>query len=124
MLRRAATLVIALAAFAPAALGAPGFAPGDRATVAAFYENLIASGDCPPDLAASPNGCRPTTSRRMWQTGEPLNSAVTYYPLPGALLRQLPESPHDHVYVRVGRDILLITVGDHVVLDAIPDFGQ
>lgn len=126
MSRRAAPLALALVlacAAAPALAAGPAFAPKDRATVAAYFDKLIAGGDCPPDLAASANGCYPTTSERKWTLGEALNSEVTYYPLPGELLLDLPESPDGMVYVRVGRDILLVTLGDHVVKDAIPDFG-
>jgi Ni/Co efflux regulator RcnB len=50
-----------------------------------------------------------------------LPRAVVYYDVPAPLLLELPPPPHGHRYVRVAGDILLITIGTGMVIDAIQD---
>lgn len=53
--------------------------------------------------------------------GRPLANGVHYHEVPPALVVQLGEPPRGHRYVRVAADILLITIGTAIVVDAIED---
>jgi Ni/Co efflux regulator RcnB len=55
--------------------------------------------------------------------GQPLPRDLRRYPLPYELRRQLGRAPAGHEYVRVAGDILLITIGAALVVDAIEDLG-
>jgi hypothetical protein len=79
---------------------------------------------CPPGLAKKNNGCMPPGQAKKYQLGQPLPSSVVYYPVPGAILVQLPPAPVGHKYVRVAADILLIAVGSSMVIDAISDLSR
>jgi hypothetical protein len=60
----------------------------------------------------------------MWERGRPLPRGVVYYDLPPTVIGHLPPPPPHHRYVRVASDILLITVGTAMVIDAIEDLGR
>ena len=76
---------------------------------------------CPPGLAKKNNGCMPPGQAKKWAVGQPLPASVTVYPVPHAVLVQLPPPPAGYRYVRVATDILLIAVGTQLVVDAISD---
>ncbi len=82
------------------------------------------SGRCPPGLARKENGCRPPGQAKQWQVGVPLPPDVIYYDAPGALVRELGRTPEGQKLVRVGTDLLLITVGTRMVIDAIQDLDD
>lgn len=79
---------------------------------------------CPPGLAKKNNGCLPPGIAKKWRMGQPLPADVTYYDLPGDLLNMLGRTPDGQKIVRVGTDLLLISIGTGVVLDAIDDLGD
>jgi hypothetical protein len=95
-----------------------------RARVNVYYGEQFRHGHCPPGLARKHNGCVPPGHVRRWETGRPLPRDVVYAPLPRELLIQLPPPPLDHKYVRVASDVLLISVGTAMVVDAIEDIGR
>jgi hypothetical protein len=49
---------------------------------------------------------------------------VTFYELPPALVIQIGPPPAGDRYVRVAADILLISIGTGMVIDAIRDLGR
>ncbi len=79
---------------------------------------------CPPGLAKKNNGCLPPGIAKKWRMGQPLPADVTYYELPGDLLSMLDRIPEGQKIVRVGTDLLLISVGTGMVVDAIDDLGD
>jgi hypothetical protein len=56
--------------------------------------------------------------------GRPLPRDVVYYTVPPAVVVKLGAPPPGHRYVRVAADILLITIGTPIVVDAIQDLGR
>ena len=82
------------------------------------------SGHFPPRAGKKGNGaCR---------RGRRRNGAkvVTRYPrgwptqLPHDLVYRMPPPPPRHRYVRVGSDILLLSIGSGIVVDAMIDIGR
>lgn len=98
----------------------------DRSRVAIrdYYGERFQGGHCPPGLAKKHNGCMPPGQARKWRHGHPLPPGVVYYDLPPMLIGHLPPPPPQHRYVRVASDILLISVGTAMVVDAIEDLGR
>jgi Ni/Co efflux regulator RcnB len=84
-----------------------------------YYGEQFRGGRCPPGLAKKRNGCMPPGQAKKWQVGRPLPREVVYYEVPRPLLVQLGAPPAGHRYVRVGGDILLLTTGKAIVVDAI-----
>ncbi len=56
--------------------------------------------------------------------GRPLPRDTVFYDLPPEVLVQLGPVPSRHRYVRVASDILMITVGTGMVVDAIEGIGR
>ena len=79
---------------------------------------------CPPGLAKKNNGCLPPGIAKKWRMGQPLPADVAYYELPGDLLALLGRVPEGQKLVRVGTDLLLISVGTGMVVDAIDDLDD
>jgi Ni/Co efflux regulator RcnB len=97
----------------------------DRQVATVYYGERTSGGkSCPPGLAKKNNGCMPPGQAKKYQVGQPLPSAVVVYPVPNAVLVQLPPPPSGHKYVRVAADILLIAVGTSMVVDAITDLTR
>jgi Ni/Co efflux regulator RcnB len=99
------------------------FGGGDRDLIRDYYGNSIRSKGCPPGLAKKHNGCLPPGQAKQWQRGARLPGGVVIYDLPRDLSIRLGTPPAGHRYVRVASDILLITVGTSMVVDAIEDLG-
>jgi hypothetical protein len=98
------------------------FSDKDRSNARSYYSQRYGSGkSCPPGLAKKNNGCLPPGQAKKYAVGQPLPAGVVYYPVPHAVLVQLPPAPAGHKYVRVATDILLIAVGSSMVVDAISD---
>jgi len=95
-----------------------------RSAIHEYYGDRFRRGHCPPGLAKKHNGCMPPGQERMWERGRPLPRGVVYYDLPPTVIGHLPPPPPHHRYVRVASDILLITVGTAMVIDAIEDLGR
>jgi Ni/Co efflux regulator RcnB len=95
-----------------------------RVFVREYYGDQFRRGFCPPGLAKKHNGCMPPGQVKKWQIGRSLPRDVTFYDLPPALVVQIGAPPAGHRYVRVAADILLISVGTGMVIDAIQDLGR
>ena len=66
----------------------------------------------------------PPGQAKKYAIGQPLPAGVVVYPVPQAVVLQLPPAPAGHKYVRVAADILLIAVGSSMVVDAISDLAR
>ena len=53
--------------------------------------------------------------------GRPLPRDVVYYSVPAPVIQRIGVAPAGYRYVRVANDILLITIGSALVVDAIQD---
>ena len=100
------------------------FADTHRVYVREYYVEEFHRGHCPPGLAKTNNGCMPPGQVKKWHVGQPLRPDIVYYPVPPELVVKLGPPPPGHRYVRVAADILLITVGTAIVVDAIQDLGR
>jgi Ni/Co efflux regulator RcnB len=100
------------------------FGDPQRIVVHDYYGQQFRTGRCPPGLAKKNNGCMPPGQAKKWRVGRPLPREVVYYDVPRDLVVQLGTPPAGHKYVRVAADILLITVGTAMVVDAIQDLGR
>lgn len=100
------------------------FGEPQRVVVYEYYGEHLRSGRCPPGLAKKHNGCMPPGQAKKWRVGRPLPRDVIFYEPPRELVVRLGPPPPGHRYVRVAADILLITVGTAMVVDAIQDLGR
>ncbi len=89
-----------------------------------YYSQQFRSGHCPPGLAKKNNGCMPPGQAKKWTVGQPLPRDVIFHNLPREIVLQLGPPPARHRYVRVLNDILMITVGNGMVVDAIENLGN
>ncbi|MGZ5052182.1 MAG: hypothetical protein ACXWF8_12795 [Methylobacter sp.] len=94
-----------------------------RAVIHDYYAEQSRSGHCPPGLAKKRNGCMPPGQAKKWQIGRPLPNDVAYYDLPPAILNQLGAPMPGYRYAQVGPDVLLISIGTRMVMDAIMGLG-
>lgn len=101
---------------------AGGFSDAQRTAMHGYYADQVRGGKCPPGLAKKRNGCMPPGQAKKWALGQPL--AVGWYPLPPYMRDRLGPPPAGHQYVRVANDILMITIGTSLVVDAIQDLGS
>lgn len=91
-----------------------------RTVVQNYYVEQFRTGACPPGLVKKQNGCLPPGQAKKWSVGRPLPRGVVYYELPPTIINQLGPPPQpDYRYVRVGDDVLLMTLGTRLVIDAI-----
>ncbi|MFU8789804.1 MAG: hypothetical protein ACNA7G_12305 [Methylobacter sp.] len=91
-----------------------------RTVVQNYYVEQFRAGACPPGLLKKQNGCLPPGQAKQWSVGRPLPRDVVYYELPPTVINQLGPPPQpDYRYVRVGDDVLLMTLGTRLVIDAI-----
>lgn len=95
-----------------------------RIAIHDYYIKQPRSRHCPPGLIKKHNGCMPPGQDKKWHIGRQLPRDVIFYDLPPSLARILGPAPRGHRYVRVAADILLITVGTGMVVDAIQDLGR
>ncbi|MGJ0492014.1 hypothetical protein [Methylobacter sp.] len=95
-----------------------------RTAVHDYYFQQPRSRHCPPGLVNKHNGCMPPGQVKKWQIGRQLPRDVIFYDLSPSLVRTLGPAPLGHRYVRVAADILLITIGTGMVVDAIQDLGR
>ena len=89
-----------------------------------YYSNQFRKGHCPPGLAKKGNRCIPYGHAKKWSKGRPLPSEVIFYTLPQSILVELGPPPPRHRFVRVAQDILLISIGTGMVVDAFEDIGR
>ncbi|WP_445775250.1 hypothetical protein [Shewanella sp.] len=78
----------------------------------------------PPGLAKKNNGCKAPGKVKKWRKGQPLPSDVIYYDVQPELIVQLGRIPEGQKIVRVGADLLLISIGTGMVIDAIQDLND
>ena len=95
------------------------FAEPQRVVVREYYVDQYRGGRCPPGLLKKRNGCLPPGQAKKWVVGRPLPREVVYYAVPEPLIVQIGLPPPGYRYVRVASDILLLTVGTGMVIDAI-----
>ena len=100
------------------------FGNNDRRIVNEYYAPEFRAGHCPPGLAKKGNGCMPPGQAKKWRKGQPLPQGIAYYELPHDLVYRMPPPPPRHRYVRVGSDILLLSIGSSIVVDAMIDIGR
>ena len=111
-------------------MGGPGvkasqyFSEESRIFTHRYYSDKFRAGRCPPGLAKKRNGCMPPGQAKKWMIGRRLPRDVIFYDLPPEVLVQLGPAPSRHRFVRVAADILMITVGTGMVVDAIEDIGR
>ncbi len=100
------------------------FGDQQRTVIRNYYTDLYRSGHCPPGLAKKNNRCMPPGQAKKWRVGRQLPRGVIFHDLPSALVVQLGPAPAGYRFVRVASDILLITVGTGMVMDAIQDLNE
>ncbi len=100
------------------------FGDRQRTIVHDYYSEQYRRGHCPPGLAKKHNGCMPPGQAKKWTIGRPLPRDVIFYNLEPQLITRFGPPPSGHRYVRVASDILLITIGTGMVIDAIQDLGR
>lgn len=94
-----------------------------RTIVREYFNGADESGRCPPGLKRKHNHCQPPGRARRWLVGRPLPRDVLYYDLPPTVVQQIGYPPTGYRFVRVAGDILLISIGTGIVMDAIADFN-
>jgi hypothetical protein len=99
------------------------FADNHRTIIHNYYYDHYRGRRCPPGLARKGNGCVPPGYTRRWVIGRPLPRNVIFYEVPQPIVVGLGYPPPGYRFVRVASDILLITVGTGIVMDAIYDLG-
>ncbi len=97
------------------------FGINDRRIISDYYGSQVRKGKCPPGLAKKNYDCLPPGQAKKWQKGRQLAKDIRYYELPRELRMRLPAPPPNYRYVRVADDILMITQGSRMVIDAIED---
>jgi Ni/Co efflux regulator RcnB len=98
-----------------------GFAEQQRIAIREYYANEFRAGHCPPGLAKKHNGCLPPGQAKRWTKGRPLPRDLIFYDLPDGVIRQIGYPPTGYRYVRIASDVLMITIGTGMVVDAIAD---
>jgi hypothetical protein len=100
-----------VAAHAPSAEPARGFAEPERQAIITYFSNL------PP----VPEELRPPANREKLQAGQSLPKGVAGRILPRDLDRSLPPPPAGHERVIVDSDVLMVELGSRRVIDVIPE---
>lgn len=72
--------------------------------------------NCPPGLAKKNNGCLPPGQAKKYRVGGRLGA---YGSLPEALAQMLGAPPRGTFYAMVDKDVLLVSEGTKLVLDAV-----
>jgi hypothetical protein len=65
----------------------------------------------------------PPGQAKKWAIGRPLPRDVIYYDLPPALIGSIGMPPAGYRFLRVANDILMISIGTGMVMDAINNPG-
>jgi hypothetical protein len=99
------------------------FGDRHRQIIRDYFHEQFRSGHCPPGLAKKNNGCLPPGQAKKWRLGQPLPPGLVYYDLPKSLVARLGPPPSGHRYVRVDSDILLLTTGTMMVIDALQNMS-
>lgn len=89
-----------------------------------YYSDQFRQGRCPPGLIKKGKRCIPPGHAKKWKKGQQLPREVIFYNLPPKVLVELGPPPPRYRFVRVAQDILLISIGTGMVLDAFEDIGR
>lgn len=74
--------------------------------------------NCPPGLAKKHNGCLPPgIAKKRYVIGKPFHGQ--WHPVPHDLLSMLDPAPIGYQYVKVDKDVLLISEASKKVIDAV-----
>jgi Ni/Co efflux regulator RcnB len=91
-----------------------------RTRVRTYYTTNYTGGKaCPPGLAKKNNGCLPPGQAKKLTVGQPVPTGVVYYTVPQPVLVQLPPAPYGYRYVRIGNDIVLMSLQQKLIADVI-----
>lgn len=93
-------------------------APQDRVVINQYIVNDYRK-HCPPGLEKKHNGCTPPGHAKRWSRGETLPDYVVWQPLPQPVLVQLRPAPTGTQYVRVDKDVYLVSEASKKILDAV-----
>jgi Ni/Co efflux regulator RcnB len=96
----------------------------DRDEIRRYYGDQFRAGNCPPGLAKKNNGCMPPGQAKKWSIGQRLPRDLAYHDLPRDLYSRLRPPGDGYKYVRADADILMISTGTMMVIDAIQDLNQ
>ena len=112
-------------AAANAQIMADGYFTADRVRVISdYYSSHKSAKGCPPGLAKKGHGCQPPGQAKKWHRGERLPRDVVYHEVPVEVIHQIGLPPPGQKIVRVGVDLLLISIGTGMVIDALEDLGD
>jgi Ni/Co efflux regulator RcnB len=95
-----------------------------RSVVVNVYANEFKEKKCPPGLAKKHNGCNPPGQVRKWRRGHALPHDLDYHDVSPLLIKSIGPAPSGYRYVRIANDILLITIGTNMVIDALEDISR
>ena len=100
------------------------FSDHDRFVVREYYQANFPTGKCALAPSEKNSGCLPPGQAKKWQVRHPLPTGLVYSEVPPPIIIQLAPASPGLRYVRIGNDILLISVRTEVVVDAIQDLGR
>ena len=100
------------------------FSDHDRFVVREYYQANFPTGTCALAPGKKNDGCVLPNQAKKWQIGHQLPTGLVYSEVPPPIIIQLPPPRTGLRYVRIGTDILLISVRTEVVVDAIQDLGR
>jgi Ni/Co efflux regulator RcnB len=96
------------------------FAPEQRERAQTYFAEKHGRGNCPPGLAKKHNGCLPPgQAKKRYTVGQALPETVRVETVPAELRVQIGEAPPGYRYVIVDGDLVKLSVGTALVVDAI-----
>ena len=91
-----------------------------RESVQTYFVEKHGRGKCPPGLAKKNNGCLPPgQAKKRYVVGQALPRVVVIHELPPDLAIRIGPAPHGYRYGIVDGDLVKLTVGTLLVVDAI-----
>jgi hypothetical protein len=93
----------------------------DRSAIVSYYRDDYLAGNCPDGLVRTDQGCQ---APRLWALGEPLAPDVAYEALPQPLLGQLDPIPDGYSYIRLGQNILLMSLDSRIIRAEVADLSR
>lgn len=98
----------------------------DRDAAFAYYRDEIAAGRCPAPLVRQDKACGapPPPASRAWKLDQPLPDSVKGDAPPPGLIAKLSPSYAGHQYLRVGTDILIVSLGTRTVAALVVDLSR
>ena len=98
----------------------------DRDAAFAYYRDEIAAGRCPAPLVRQDKVCGapPPPASRAWKLDLPLPDDVKGDAPPPGLIAKLSPSYAGHQYLRVGTDILIVSLGTRTVAALVVDLSR